>query len=323
MNDSGIYTIEMLNRVYAMKSNTAYQAEISGTTATSDFFDRVGDLLTTAKDWELKLAKSSKPFTIAGVDIKDVVAQNFSATASAMSSYGVKIGDAQLTGLKNEYNYSKLMRTPIVDLQNDIAVILGLITANKTPLADYKIDVAYTTNLTTLAAKLESVAKLPQDVIKQHALDMKQWESHLKIIKKFFDKEMDPFMEIYKVTMVVLYMAYIAARKVRHHHLKRKPKVVDPETTTGILELMVLFKASLDPAVGANYVVTALGISGTTDEDAETYDDGIKPGTYHGKISMDGYKDIEFDFTIEAGKTTSLQFLLEVADVAPSGTPGS
>ncbi len=321
MNDSGIYTIEMLNRVYAMKSNPDYQAEISGTTATSDFFDTVGDLLTTAKDWEFKLAKSSKQFTIAGVDIKEVVAVNFSVTASAMSAYGVKTGDAQLTGLKTLYTYSNLLRTPIVDLQNDIAVIMGLITANKTPLADYKIDVPYTTNLTTLAAKLDTMAKLPQDVIKQHALDMKQWENHLKTIKKFFDDEMDPFMEIYQVAMVALYLAYLAARKVRHHHLKRKPKVVDPETTTGILELMALFKASMGPAAGASYVVTALGISDTTDEDGEGYNDGCKPGTFHGKIMMEGYKDIEFDFTIEAGKTTALQFLLEAADTAPVVSP--
>ena len=96
--------------------------------------------------------------------------------------------------------------------------------------------------------------------------------------------------------------------------MKRKAVVPDPETTTGILELLLLFKDSMEPAAGVSFVVSSLNISEISDAEGETYNDELVPGTYHGKLSLEGYKDIEFDFTIEAGKTCTLQFLMEVAE---------
>ena len=118
-------------------------------------------------------------------------------------------------------------------------------------------------------------------------------------------------MGMYRLTNMTLYLAYLAARRARHHHMKRKSKPVDPETTTGILELLILFKDSMEPAVGTSFVAPTLNISETADAEGETYNDALAPGSYHGKLSLEGYKDIEFDFTIEAGKTCALQFLLE------------
>ncbi len=322
MEDQNIYWSEMEKRIVGLKSNPLYSAEITGTVATLDFFTRAEGYFNDKVSWQQKLEKSSKAYTKAGEAKKEEAAQTFSITASVMKSYGEKIGDADLIGLKL-LTFSKLHKESVTAQIADNNYILGLIDANKVALADYKIDAAFTAKLVTLNKDLDLQTKLPLDVVKQHANDKVQYEDMENTSKKFYDKEMDPYMKIYKITDMGLFLAYLAARKVRHHHLKRKAVVPDPETITGILELMLLFKASMDPAAGASYVVTALGISDTTDEDGEGYNDELKPGTYHGKISMDGYKDIEFDFTIEAGKTTALQFLLEVANVAPSGTPGS
>lgn len=322
MEDQSIYWSEMEARIVGLKSNTAFNTEITGTPATLDLFTRAEGYKTEKDNWQQKLVISSKAYTKIGQDKKDENARVFSDTAAVMKSYGEKITNADLMNLK-KMTFTKLMNESVKQQLIDNNYILGLIEIHKTPLIGYKIDTAYKANLVALTADLESLCQLPLAVIEQHANDKKTYENMEKNAKKFYDAEMDPYMRIYRNAMVSLFLAYTASRRVRHHHLKRKPKVIDPETTTGILEIMLLFKASMDPAAGANYFISGLGISGTTDEDGETYDDELKPGTYHGKISMEGYKDIEFDFTIEAGKTCALQFLLEVADVAPSGTPGS
>lgn len=310
MEDKNIYTIEMEKRVVDIKNNINYSAEINGTPAALDLFTRAEGFLTESLDWQQKLEKSTKSYTVAGIEIKAAAATEFNITATVMSSYGVKIGNSDLIGLKS-YTYSKLNHEGAVAQLADCNYILALIAAHSAGLADYKIDAAYTLRLVELVKKLDELTKLPQDVLKQHANDKKQYDDLERKIKKFYDTEMDPFMKVYRIANINLFLAYTAARKVRHHNMKRKPIVVDPEITTGILELLVLNKESMEAAAGVGFVVTALNVSGSTDGDGEIYTDGIVPGVYHGKLFFDGYKDVEFDFTIVAGKTCGMQFLME------------
>ena len=311
MKDESIYSIEMEKRIVDIKNNAAFQAEINGTPATLDLFTRAEANCTISLDWQQKLKKSSKAYTVAGLEGKGTIATVFSTTASTMSSYGEKNSIADLINLKAKYTYSYLLRRIPEDLLADCNYILGLISAHAAGLDDYKITAAYTANLVDLKDKLEEVSKLPKEVIMQHANDLKQYEVHEKAVKKLYDKEMDPFMKIYMLENMELFLAYAAARKVRHHHLKHTPAPVDADTTTGILELLILFKDSMEAAAGVGLVIAALSISETSDVDGEIYIDALAPGTYQGHLSMEGYKDIDFEFIIEAGKTCALQFLME------------
>jgi hypothetical protein len=310
MEDVNIYFIESQRRLVDMKTNPDYQGEISGTPATKQLFIRTEDDYNISLGWQQKLLVSSKPFTVAGVDIKSLAALNFSATAKAMSSYGVKISNSTLIGLKS-LSYTKLYRKTTTALSADCENILALISQHAAGLADYKIDAPFTAKLVIIAKDLKDLTKLPLAVVTKHANDYDEYMLHEKKVRKFFDTEMDTFMQIYRLTDMGLYLAYLAARRSRHHHLKRKAKPIDPETTTGMLELLLLLKDSMAPAAGVNFVIVSLSISESSDEDGEIYIDGLAPGTYHGKLSMEGYKDIEFDLTIEAGKTCSMQFLME------------
>ncbi len=310
MTDESIYFMESEKRIADLKNTPAYLAEINATPACLDLFTRLGQFLTTALEYQLKLNKSPKAFTVAGAEVKEVAATDFSITASVMSAYGEKIDNSDLKGL-TAYTYTRLYRGKVLDQLNDCKYILGLIATHAAGLADYKIDAKYITGLQGLVAQLEQISKLPQDIIKQHAIDHTMYEDHEKLTKKFFDKEMDPFMEIYRKAYMEFYLAYVAARKVRHHHMKRKAILPDVETTTGILELLVLDKVSMEPLAGVNFMVMALNLSESTDGDGETYNDNIAPGSYTGILHNDGYKSISFDFVIKAGETSSLQFLME------------
>ena len=310
MTDESIYFMESQKRIADLKNTTAYLAEINATAACLDLFTREGQFLATALEYQLKLNKSSKAFTIAGVEVKEVVATDFSITTSVMSAYGEKINNADLKGL-TAYTYTRLYRGKVLDQLNDCKYILGLIATHAVGLADYRINAKYITGLQGLVAQLEQISKLPQDIIKQRANDNTMYEDHEKLTKKFFDKEMDPFMEIYRKEFVEFYLAYLAARKVRHHHMKRKAKLPDLETTTGTVELLVLDKVGMEPLAGVNFMVMALNLSESTDVDGETYNDEIAPGSYAGVLSCDGYKSMSFDFVIKAGETSTLQFLME------------
>jgi len=310
MTDESIYFMESQKRIADLKNTTAYLAEINATAACLDLFTREGQFLATALEYQLKLNISPKAFTVAGAEVKEVAARDFSITASVMSAYGEKINNADLKGL-TAYTYTRLYRGKVLDQLNDCKYILELIAVHATGLVDYKINAKYITDLQGLVTQLEQISKLPQDIIKQHAIDNTMYEDHEKLTKKFFDKEMDAFMEIYRKEYVEFYLAYIAARKVRHHHLKRKAKLPDVEKTTGILELLVLDKVKMESLAGVNLVVMALNLSESTDVDGETYNDEIAPGTYAGVLSCDGYKSMSFDFVIKAGETSTLQFLME------------
>lgn len=310
MEDKNIYFIEAQKRVGLILTNDAFQAEINGTPASLDLFTRANGFFVTSKNWMLILDTSSKAFTEAGVEVKKAAAIDFSITAATMRSYGEKKGYSDLVGLK-EFTYTKLYKEPVLDLLTHCNKILDLISTYSVALADYKIDATYTAKLVDLAKKVDDLTKLPQDILKKHASDKKEYVLHEDVVRKFFDTEMDPFMEIYRKFDMTLYLAYLAARKVRHHHLKRKPKPAEPGSTKGVLELLILFKNNLQPAVGAAFEVTSLNIMEVVDADGETYNNEIVTGTYHGKISKEGYKDIEFDFTIVAGQTCAMQFLME------------
>ena len=311
MDDSNIYFMESQQRIADIKLNPVQLAVINASVGVKDLFTRNDDYLTTSHAWQQKLLISSKPYTVAGVDIKSLAAQTFSITAKNMSGYGVKINDTTLIGLKS-LSYSKLYKKTPTALHAECENILALISLHSAGLVDYNIDAAFTAMLVTLAKDMKNLTKLPAAVIAQHANDYKEYMLHEDVVRKFYDTEMDPVMGMYKLTNMTLYLAYLAARRVRHHHMKHKPIPVDPETTTGILELLLLFKDSMEPAAGVNLVVSDLNISEISDAEGETYNDLLAPGTYHAKLSMDGYKSIEFDFTIEAGKTCAMQFLMEV-----------
>jgi hypothetical protein len=85
----------------------------------------------------------------------------------------------------------------------------------------------------------------------------------------------------------------------------------DPETTTGILSLIAYDKETGEPLAGATNSIPALNHSNTTDEDGEDYADGAEPGNYQGTLFFEGKKPLNNTFTIEAGKTTTLQLYME------------
>jgi len=114
-------------------------------------------------------------------------------------------------------------------------------------------------------------------------------------------------------------LAYTAARKVGHHHLKRK--IVPQLPTTGTLETMVVMKTTLAPVKGATLVIERVENTYITDADGETYTAGLAPGLYHARIVKTDCKDIVFDFSIVAGKTCALQFIMELANVGHEEPP--
>ena len=311
MTDRSLYLGEMVAREDDLHLNPLFASVILGSVAASEMFGRVGDFRVGLKGWYLKLEKSSKSYTASGEAKKEECATVFSITAQVMSSFGVKIGNDDLIGMKS-FTYSRLHKETVEAQLIDNAYLIGLIGLHATGLEDYDIDAAYKANLITLNTDLEAKTKLPLAVIQQHANDKIQLESLEKDVMKFFDEEMDRFMKIYRITNVGLFLAYTAARHVRHHHLKRKMVPVEP--TTGTMELFVVGKSDLAAMVGVAWTVKSLGLTMQTDADGEIFKDGLAPGLYHGKLSKEGFKDVVFDFTIVAGKTCALQFLMEVVD---------
>lgn len=260
----------------------------------------------------IKLDVSTKEFTKEGLAIRDKSAFEFGIAASVASAYGTTNHITALIEL-NKYTQWFIRKTLLDDQLIHCKKILEVISAHSAALAGAGINAAFITTLTDDITQMQALTVIPQDMIDAHKATKIEFVDHMEKSKKFLDKEMDKAMELYRITNMSFYLLYIASRRTRHHHMKRKLIAPDTETTTGILELLILFKEGLGPAAGTSLVVTGLNISEIADEEGETYNDGIVPGTYHGKLSMEGYKDIEFDFTIEAGKTCMLQFLMEAA----------
>lgn len=87
----------------------------------------------------------------------------------------------------------------------------------------------------------------------------------------------------------------------------------EPETTTGILDMFALDMDTGLPIFDAQYTLQPANRVGATDEDGEGYEDLIPPGEYTGQLIKDGYNHLDFDFTIIAGETATLQLFMEKA----------
>jgi hypothetical protein len=310
MEDKYGYQVLSVGRTLGLTSK--FPAEFAANVGLKALFDKLEDKNDLAIKSMLKLDTSTKAHTASGIAIKEKAATDFSIVASIASGYGAGNNNDDLKGL-DRFTFTRLRNGSVVNQIADCAKIKEVINPFLTDLANNGLDAALVTLINDDLTQLETLTQVPQDMIDAHKAEKIIFVDIMDGIRKFEDEEVDKIMKQYKLKNMSFYLNYIAARKVRHHHMKRKLKLPDAETTTGTLETMLLFKDSMEPAKGASLVVAALNISITADEDGETYNDELAPGTYHGKISMEGYKDIEFDFTIEAGKTCDLQFLLEAA----------
>lgn len=308
MEDKYMYNYESKRRVLDVAPR--FNNELTANTGLAAMFAKLQIQTDDAGQSLILLDTSTKAHTKAGIAIKEKAALSFSIGASIATGYG---NGNQIDDLKDlsEFTYSALIECSTVNQNTHSQKILDVIGGYATELANNGLDAAFTTLLHDDLHQLETLSKVPKNMIEAHKNTKIMFVKNLADSDKFEEEELDKTMQLYRIRNMAFYLAYTAARKARHHHTKRKFIAPDAETTTGILELMLLFKDTMEPAAGASFVVALLNISTTADEDGETYNDGLKPGTYHGQISMDGYKTIEFDFTIEAGKTCDLQFLLE------------
>ena len=99
---------------------------------------------------------------------------------------------------------------------------------------------------------------------------------------------------------------------IERFYIKLKKKDPnDPETTTGAYDLFAYDKVTLAPLPGVQVSIPELDYVNTTDEDGEDTKDMITPGQYTGTLFLTGYLPLDFVFTIEAAKTTTLQLYLE------------
>ncbi|MEI8201546.1 MAG: hypothetical protein WCH34_00925 [Bacteroidota bacterium] len=312
MEDKNGYFLLSTDRFIALKA--IFQSELDNNSELSEMFDHIIADQATAKGMALKLETSTIVFTKTSNAIRDKAAEDFSITASTMSGYGVKNNIDILSGMKR-YTFSEIRGSSLTHQVTACNKIKEVIENYKVPLESIGIDAAIRNLLADDITKMGQLTAIPQDMIDQHAIDNKLFNDHLDLMRKKFREQIDKAMQIYRIKNINFFMAYTAARKVRHHHLKRKLKEVDLETTTGTLELLILEKTTLEPMVGVKLVVALLNLVAESDEDGETYTDEIKPGTYQGKLFFDGYQTIDFEFVIEAGKTCTLQFQMEVETI--------
>ena len=308
MNDKNGYFILSTTRVLGVR--TTYNSTITSNPLLSEMFVDLETMHASAISFTLKLDTSTKKFTTAGEAIRDKAALDYSIAATALSSYGVRHKDTELESL-DRYTQTELRHGSLQKQVINTNYIKTLIQANTANLPNIGIDAEFLAILNDDLSKLETDTLAPQNIKDKHKNDNILFEELLKGIRSLFDKQIDRLMQIYRLKNIELYLAYTAARKVRHHHLKRKLTNIDTETSTGILELLVLDKETLEPLAGVQLLVLLLNLVSTTDEEGETYDDEIAPGTYQGKLTYDGYKDLDFTITIEAGKTCTLQLLME------------
>ena len=80
---------------------------------------------------------------------------------------------------------------------------------------------------------------------------------------------------------------------------------------TGTLSVTVFDKDSGAALGGAHVVVNELMYDGTTNAYGKVSKAEIPPATYQGVVQMTAYKNMGFTFTIEEGKTISLEFMME------------
>lgn len=312
------YDILAMNRT--MQCSVNFQSELTANTGLAGMFGTLGGYRDTAEASALKLNITTKEFTIAGVDIREKCAFELSIGASVASGYGAA---HNITALKNLNSFTKteLLKGPLEEQILSSKKIIEEITPHATVLQTVGLSAAMLGGFSADITLMENLTKIPQNMIDAHKIEKGLLLDHLGLVQKFYDEQLDRVMQLYKIVNMTFFLSYTAARKVRHHHTKRKIKPADP--TTGTLETYLVYKSNLEPVPDATYTVTSLNITMMTDVDGETFKDGLAPGTYHGKFSKTGYKDVVFDFTIVAGKTCALQFVMEVDDSEPDVPPVS
>jgi len=318
MDDIKAYFLLALRRI--LNGTSSYAAELTANPGLADLFDALAAMLAGLDVRALKLAGSTKEFTKAGKAIRSKAAEDLSIAAMVASGYGAAHAITLLKNL-NVFTKSALRYDTLENQILNSKKIMEDITPSATALATVGLDAAMMTLFTDDIAKLETLTVIPQDMIRAHKNEKILMETDMADDKKFLVEQLDKVMQLYKIKNMAFYLTYTAARRVSHHHIKRKLKPVDP--TTGTLEIMVLAKSDLEAMVDATFVVESLGLTMLTDADGEIFKDGLAPGVYHGKLSKEGFKDVVFDFTIVAGKTCAVQFLMEVDDSEQDEPPVS
>ena len=306
MEDQHGYFILSTNQILAVRDQ--YQAAFSTNQALSGLFDTLVLQKKSADVLALKLDTSTKESTLASEAIRDKAATDLSIAAAVASGYGAGNNNTDLKDL-GRFTYTELRKCTLAKQLTDSKKIMGLINQHAAVLAHSGIDAGMIADLNDDVTQMEHLTVIPQNIIDEHKNDKVQFAALMDEMRKTL-VQIDKLMQLYRLKNMNFYLAYTAARKVRHHHLKRKLAVVDTETTTGILELLILDKTTEEPLAGAKLMVAALNLVVESDEDGETYTDCIAPATYQAKMMMDGYATIDFDFVIEAGKTCSKQFLM-------------
>lgn len=318
MNDVMNNFLESMRRSYACGG--LYPAELTANTGVAGMFDTLGDRIISADARALKLASNTKEFTKAGVAVRQKSAIDLSIAASVASGYGAANNLTELKNL-NIYTMSALRYDTLENQILNSKKIMEVITPKATVLATVGLDTAMFTLFNDDLDQMQDLTHIPKDMIAAHKVEKELLEADFVLDKKFLDEQLDKAMQLYKIKNMAFYLSYTAARRARHHHLKRKLKPVEP--TTGTLEILVLQHGSLVNMVDVNFLVASLNITMMTDADGEIFKDGFAPGTYHGKLFKTGFKDVVFDFTIVAGKTCAVQFLMEVDDSEPDVPPVS
>ncbi len=308
MDNKTIYFMQSMNRTVDVGDN--YSGELSSNPSLAAKFAMLKDYNNTAIDLSAKLYTSTKTATADSEALRDQSAEMLSIVASSASVHGIEIENNDLKAL-GRYTFSELRKCPLGDQINKSKDLYNLLLLYKVELKNCGIDDQMIDNVYLSIEKMKTASVLPQKIIDQHKNDNIQMNDHIEVCRKYLDKQLDGAMEIYRIKNMAFYLAYVASRKVRHHHMKRKAITDDAETTTGFLELLILDKISTEPIEGAMLTIAALNIETESDVDGETYNDMLPAGTYQAKLSYDGYAEVSFDFVIEAGKTCSKQFLME------------
>jgi hypothetical protein len=91
----------------------------------------------------------------------------------------------------------------------------------------------------------------------------------------------------------------------------QKKSDIDPSSLTGILNILVLDKATNLPLSEVDVSVSALHFSAKTDKLGEVHKDLLPVGSYMGSVFLKDYDLLEFFFTIESGKATSLTLRMQ------------
>jgi len=94
-------------------------------------------------------------------------------------------------------------------------------------------------------------------------------------------------------------------------HLEKIEIKLQKNTLPGILSLSVLDKATSKPLPGVLLSIPALSYTHVMSNNGTASFEDLDPGNYSGTLSCQGYLTLNFDFAIQASKTTSIQLYME------------